>query len=87
MMQQTSLLAWGKVQKTLTNREEQVLEALEELGVANAYQVQKKMGFHNINMVAPRLTGLLQKDVIEIDHTGINEYGNSAHYYKLKENV
>lgn len=85
MIQQTSLLAWQKVKQDLTKREEQVLGALEELGMANAYQVQDKMGFHNINMVAPRLTGLLQKDRIEIDHTGLNQYGNSAHYYKVKE--
>lgn len=85
MLQQTSLLAWERVKKSLTNREEQVLAALEELGVANAYQVQEKMGYHNINMVAPRLTGLLQKGLIEIDHTGLNEFGNSAHFYKVKE--
>lgn len=85
-MQQTSLLAWRKVEKTLTQREEQVLEALEELGVANAYEVQDKMKLHNINMVAPRLTGLLQKGMIEIHHTGINQYNNSAHFYKVKEN-
>ncbi len=85
MLQQTSLLAWKKVKQDLTAREEQVFEALEELGIADAYQVQDKLGHRNINMVAPRLTGLLQKGRIEIDHTGMNEYGNRAHFYKVAE--
>jgi hypothetical protein len=74
-----------KVMPKLTKREDQVMEALRELGSGNAYQVQNHLGWHNINMVAPRLTGLYKKGIIEVDRIETNQYGNRAHVYKLNK--
>lgn len=74
-----------KILPKLTKREDQVMQALRELGSGNAYQVQNHLGWHNINMVAPRLTGLLKKEIIEVDRIEENQYGNRSHVYKLNK--
>lgn len=86
MMNQLSIDTYlTKVMPKLTKREDQVMEALRELGSGNAYQVQDHLGWHNINMVAPRLTGLYKKGIIEVDRIETNQYGNRAHVYKLNK--
>ncbi|CAB4176634.1 hypothetical protein UFOVP1522_37 [uncultured Caudovirales phage] len=83
---QLSLEAYlTRVMPAMTKREDEVLQALRELGSGNAYQVQQKLGYHNINMVAPRLTGLFKKGIIEVDRIENNEYGNRSHVYKVNK--
>ena len=85
-MDQLSMEAYlTRVMPHMTKREDQVLQALRYLGSANAYEVQQELGLHNINMVAPRLTGLLKKEIIEVDRIEVNQYGNRAHVYKVNK--
>ena len=82
-MQQTSILAFHSLDPNkLNERQQQVLEALEEIQPATNRMIAQKSRIP-INVVTPRIGELRKKGKVEADHTGIDATGRSAIYWKV----
>lgn len=94
MIAQTSLLAYKEIFYKLSPREAEVInvirnyEPIDNLGIADALDLP-------INSVTGRTNSLAQPQVklsrevrpslIEVDHVGLNRYGNKAKFWRVKE--
>jgi len=76
-----SLQAFAGLKPKLTNREEWVLEAIEDLSPCTAEMVAEHYGV-GINVISGRFTGLKNKKRIVLDHEGYNQFGNRVGYYR-----
>lgn len=80
-MNQLSLDAYFGMLPELTNREEWVLEAIEEKGEASAETVAEHLGV-GINVVSGRITGLHKKQMIVKSRRGVNKFGRTVQFYR-----
>lgn len=75
---------FGVVKPNLTNREQWVLEAIEELAPCTAEMVAEHYGV-GVNVVSGRFTGLKKKQKIVRAYEGTNSQGNKVAYYRPAE--
>lgn len=81
-MSQTSLENYfGIVQPKLTERENWVLEAVEEIAPCSAEQVAIHLNVP-INIISGRMTGLKRKKKIVKAYRGENKFGRAVDYWK-----
>ena len=80
-MSQLSLEAYAELRPKLTQREEWVLEAIEELGSASAEKVAEHYGV-GINIVSGRITGLRKKHQILPAGKRLNRFGRNVQYWR-----
>ena len=82
MLQQTSILAYRSLPTAKINaRQQQVLEALEEIQPAN----NRMLAEHSklpINVITPRMGELRKKGKVVIDYIGRDVTGRQAMYWK-----
>lgn len=84
-MQQTSILAYHSLSSVkLNERQQQVLECLEEIQPATNRMIAQKSGIP-INVVTPRMGELRKKSKVEAQFVGIDVTGRSAIYWKVTE--
>lgn len=81
-MQQTSLQAyWSLSKPDINKRQQQVLEALEEIAPANNRQVSEHSRIP-INVTTPRMGELVKKKLVEIAYIGKDISGRQTIYWK-----
>ena len=84
-MNQLSLEVYrNEVKPKLTEREQWVLEALEELQPASCEQVAEYLKVP-VNVISGRFTGLKKKEKITVAYIQPNNRGNRVSYFKPKE--
>lgn len=82
-MQQTSILAYHSLTDVkLGERQQQVLEALEDIQPATNRMIAQKSGIP-INVVTPRMGELRKKGKVEQDFIGVDVTGRPAIYWKV----
>lgn len=81
IMNQLSMEAYFGMLPELTNREEWVLEAIEQKGEASAETVAEHLGV-GINIVSGRITGLRKKHRIIPSKRGTNKFGRTVQFYR-----
>lgn len=80
-MSQLSLDAYAELKPKLTEREQWVLSAIENLGEASAETVAEYYGV-GINIVSGRFTGLRNKRQILKSDKKLNKFGRNVQYYR-----
>lgn len=86
-VRQTSLLAYGSVKgETISTRQKQVLEALEEIAPANNRQVSERSRLP-INVVTPRMGELLRKNLVKCAYVAKDITGRSSMFWEPIEQI
>lgn len=78
---QISMSNYLGLKPKLTDREQWVLEAIEDLAPCTAEMVAEHYGV-GVNVVSGRFTGLKKKRKIERAYDGVNRNGNKVSYYQ-----
>lgn len=81
MLAQTSLEAFKSIQDKLTERQSDVLEAIEEIAPATNNMIAEHLGW-TINRITPRVKELRMKNKVELSHRGKDITGNNANYWQ-----
>ena len=84
MVADTSREAYGAIQHELGYRQQQVLEAIEELGEASNYQVAVHLKL-DINQVTGRVNELSRKSLIELAGSQQGRYNKRENVWKVSQ--
>lgn len=84
MIQQTSLLAFYSLGAKLGKRQQQVFDAVCELGSASNEMIQKQTGLP-INVVTPRVKELRDKGYLGLERIGKSSAGRPVMYWSIRE--
>jgi DNA-binding MarR family transcriptional regulator len=84
MVAQTSKDAYGSIQYHITERQQQVLEAIEDLGTASNLDIAEHLRM-TINRITGRVTELSKKEIIECIGTEMGRFGKQVQIWKIKE--
>lgn len=80
----TSREAYGSISKKLGEKQQIVLEALGELGVANNRGIASQLGWE-INRVTGRMNELRKLGRVELAHTSVSETGVKNKYWRVSD--
>lgn len=80
----TSREAYASLLPKLSEKQQLVLDALGELGVANNRTIARQLGWE-INRVTGRVKELRDKGRVELAHTNISETGVKNKYWRIKD--
>lgn len=81
-VQQTSILAWLDVQPKLSNKQKEVMEALEEIQPADNRMLAKHLRWE-INTITPRVNELRKKNRIERAYVGEGASGKLVNFWQV----
>lgn len=82
VMSNTSKEAYSNILLTLSEKRANVLNALDELGVANNDEISIQLGWP-INRVTGRITELRKLKLVELAYIAPNQFGNRVKFWRV----
>ena len=84
MIADTSRVSYERIYKSLGDRQQQVYDAIGELGVATGETVADHLGW-TINRVTGRITELHKYGLVGVEGMGMNKSGHVAKLWAIRD--